>query len=207
MIGLDDVSAFVHSALPPAPARVLEVGAGGGELAAAIRASGYEVVAIDPDPRGPDVRPVPLHEVDEPAASFDAAVAVISMHHVDPLGPSCGRLAELVRPGGAFVLDEFDVEAFDVRAARWWLDHREPDPEHEHEREEPDELVGELRDHLHSVRVLAETLGEWFALETPVRGPYLYRWGMPDGLRDEEARLIADGVLPATGARLIGKRR
>jgi len=42
------VAAFVRGALPPPPARVLEVGAGSGELAAALREAGYDVVAIDP---------------------------------------------------------------------------------------------------------------------------------------------------------------
>ena len=65
---------------------MLEVGAGDGTLAEALAAAGYDVVAIDPasDRR---VRRVALHELDEPP--FDAAVAVISLHHVEPLGESC----------------------------------------------------------------------------------------------------------------------
>jgi 2-polyprenyl-3-methyl-5-hydroxy-6-metoxy-1,4-benzoquinol methylase len=39
---------FVLGALPSPPARVLEVGAGGGELAADLRDAGYDVLAIDP---------------------------------------------------------------------------------------------------------------------------------------------------------------
>src|SRR3712207_9593084 len=41
--------AFVRAVLPPAPARVLEVGCGGGELAAALADGGYTVVALDAD--------------------------------------------------------------------------------------------------------------------------------------------------------------
>ncbi len=41
---------FVSLTLPAAPARVLEVGAGDGKLAQALREAGYEVVAIDPIP-------------------------------------------------------------------------------------------------------------------------------------------------------------
>ena len=37
--------------------------------------------------------------------------------------------------------------------------------------------------------------------------PYLYRWDLPPDLREEEARLIAGGSLPATGARFVGVRR
>ena len=47
-----DPAAFVLSQLPPPPARVLEVGCGAGELALALDAAGYDVVAVDP--RAPD---------------------------------------------------------------------------------------------------------------------------------------------------------
>ena len=200
----DDVSAFVHSALPPTPVRILEIGAGGGELAEELTASGYDVVAIDPEPGAPHVRGVRLHELDARVDDFDAAVAVISLHHVEPLAESCGRLAEVVRSGGALVIDEFDVDAFDVRAARWWLAHRHAAGEEEHT--DPDELVADLRGHLHSLRSLLEALGQSFRFEHPVRGPYLYRWDLPDRLLEEEMRLIAEGSLPATGARVVGTR-
>src|SRR4051795_925100 len=98
------VVAFVRAALPPPPVRVLEVGAGRGELAAALRDAGYDVVAIDPAADGaPGVEPVALVDVVGEDASFDAAVAVVSLHHVEPLTGSCARLAEVVRPGGALV--------------------------------------------------------------------------------------------------------
>lgn len=204
-IDAGDVVEFVRTALPDPPARVLEVGAGDGELAEAITAAGYDVVAIDPASDSPRVRPVALHELEEPPASFDAAVAVVSLHHVEPLGPSFARLAELVRPGGVLVVDEFDVEAFDRRAAEWLVSKRQAagDEEHTH----PPELVAELRSHLHSIDLIRETLGDRFALERVVRVPYLYRWDLPPGLYDEEAGLVAAGSLPATGARFVGSRR
>ena len=117
-----DLRAFVRANLPEPPARVLEVGAGSGSLARALRAAGYDVLAIDPRPDcGEDVRPVALADLDEPAGSFAAAVAIVSLHHVDPLEDSCRRLGELVEPGGTLVIDEFDVGAFDLGAAAWWL--------------------------------------------------------------------------------------
>jgi SAM-dependent methyltransferase len=199
----DGVLAYMSGALPAPPARVLEVGAGAGELAAALAERGYDVVAIDPASEGAPVLPVQLHELDAPPASFDAAVAVVSLHHVEPLAESFRRLAELVRPGGALVVDEFDVERYDERAARWWLEQR-GDGAHEHE---PDAMVGELRAHLHSVELLREQLELWFELEDTVRGAYLHRWDLPPGLLPEEERLIAAGELPATGARIVGTRR
>ena len=92
-----DVRAFVRANLASPPARVLEVGAGEGDLANALRVAGYDVVAIDREPRGDGVRAVALHELDEAAGSFDAAVAVVSLHHVEPLAASCARLAQVLQ--------------------------------------------------------------------------------------------------------------
>ena len=190
----------MRAALPAPPARVLEVGAGDGELAAVLDGAGYDVVAIDPAAETPAVRPVALHELSEPPASFDAAVAVVSLHHVQPLEDSCRRLGELVRPGGALVVDETDVDRLDERAAAWWLGHSGHDTQ-------PAELVAGMREHLHSLARLRAALDPWVVLGEPVRGPYLHRWNLPPGLREPEERLIAAGELPAVGARLVGVRR
>src|SRR5919201_293870 len=94
------------------------------ELAEALTTLGYAVVAIDPEPTGARVHAVALHEFEDQAASFDAAVAVLSLHHVEPLEISCERLAQLLRPGARVVVDEFDVGRFDERAAAWWIAQR-----------------------------------------------------------------------------------
>lgn len=192
--------AAVLSDLVAPPARVLEVGAGRGELAAALRARGYAVRAIDPEGDAPGVEPVALHELRAAPASFDAAVAVLSLHHVEPLRPSLACLAEVVRPGGRLLVDEFDVAAFDERAARWWI-RRSGSPE------SPASLVGELREHLHPLARLRTELARHFTLGPCQRGPYLNRWELPPGLEQEERALIAAGALPATGARFTGRRR
>jgi 2-polyprenyl-3-methyl-5-hydroxy-6-metoxy-1,4-benzoquinol methylase len=140
---------FVRSNLPPAPARVLEVGAGDGELAEALRAAGYHVLAIDPGSTAANVVPLGLLDVAEPPRSFDAAVAVVSLHHVEPLAESCAHLAELVRPGGTLVVDEFDTERFEGPAAEWWSDRHERHPH-------PGETAADLRGHLHSIPTIRE---------------------------------------------------
>jgi SAM-dependent methyltransferase len=201
-----DLLAFVRAALPVPPARVLEVGAGDGELAAELTDAGFDVVAIDPASTSPAIRAVALRELDEPPASFDAAVAVVSLHHVEPLVASCRRLGELVRPGGALVVDELDAERYDERAARWWLAQRRAAGDG-HEHQDEGDMVAGLRDHIHPLRRVRESLEEWFVTGEPVRGPYLHRWSLPPGLRDAEEALIGAGLLPATGARLVGIRR
>ena len=198
------VASFVLGSLPPAPARVLEVGAGEGELAAALAHAGYDVVAIDPASKVDHVIPVPLHELDEPRASFDAAVAVVSLHHVEPLAESCRRLAELVRPGGALVLDEIDVGRLDERAAGWWLEQHGPS---DHGPTTPGEIVSFMRHHLHDLSTMRDAFAEWFELELPTPGPYLYRWELGPEMRGAEESLIATGGLPAVGVRIVGTRK
>jgi len=198
------VEEFVRASLPPPAARVLEIGAGDGELAARLGAAGYEVVAIDPAGEGA-VLPVPLLELEEPHASFDAALAVVSLHHVEPLEPSCRRLAEVVRPGGTLVVDEFDVGLMDEAAAGWLLDRwRETGQERDRD---PADMVAELRAHLHPLGTLRDELGEWFELGPVARASYLYRWYLGEEFREGEEELIAAGSLPELGARFTGTRR
>jgi SAM-dependent methyltransferase len=199
-----DVHAFVRASLPPPPLRVLEVGAGDGALAASLADAGYDVLAIDPA-GGRGVTPLALHQVSEPPASFDAAAAVVSLHHVEPLEESCRRLAELVAPGGLLVVDEFDVERLDETAAGWWIAKgRAAGHERPHE---ASELVALMREHLHPVSGLLRALAPWFDIGEPVRGAYMYRWDLEPGVRAEEEALIATARLPAVGARFVAVRR
>jgi SAM-dependent methyltransferase len=200
-----DLRAFVRANLPDPPARVLEVGAGDGRLGRALRTVGYDVVAIDPRSEIDDVRAVALADLDESAASFAAAVAIVSLHHVDPLDESCRKLGELVEPGGVLIVDEFDIGRFDLSAASWWLDqcHAAGIPQ-SHTAEE---LVAEHRAHLHSLDRIVAALEPQFELGLPVRGAWLHRWKLGDSHSAVEEEAIVRGDLPATGARLVGRRR
>jgi SAM-dependent methyltransferase len=194
-----DVVAYVRAALPAPPARVLEVGAGDGTLAAALRDAGYDVVAIDPA-GSPPVLPVALQDYEAPPRSFDAAVAIVSLHHVTPLGRSLRHLAGLLRRGARLVVDEFDGWAYDEAAAQWWLSHTGEDMT-------PGDMIAGLREHVHPLTAIREALTAWFDVGLPVPGAYLYRWKLDPALRGEEEALIAAGTLPATGARFVAVRR
>ena len=119
-VPVPDAIAYVRAALPPPPARVLEIGAGDGALAAVLRGAGYDVTAIDPK-GGDGVEPVALVDLDAPprtlrrrgrdglAAPRRAArrVAAAALGGHAPRRAAGGRRVRR-RP-----LDE--------RAAAWWL--------------------------------------------------------------------------------------
>jgi len=197
------VLAFARGALPSPPARVLEIGAGDGALAAALREGGLEVTAIDPGAEdGAGVERVPLLEA---GGRYDAALAVVSLHHVEPLAESCAHLADLLPEGAVLAIDELDVARLDERATAWWL-HQRRAAGHEDGHGAAD-LVEAMRGHIHPLDAVRSALAPHFALGEPVRGPYLHRWHLPAGLRETEERLIGAGRLPAYGARLVGVRR
>jgi SAM-dependent methyltransferase len=194
--------AFARGALPPPPARVLEIGAGDGALAAALREGGYAVTAIDPKAEQ-DTGVEPLALIDA-TGRYDAAIAVVSLHHVEPLAESCAHLAELVEPGGVLAIDELDIRRYDERATAWWL-HQRAAAGHDDDHT-PESILDGMRGHIHALDDVLEALKPHFALGEPVRGPYLHRWHLPPGLREAEERLIGEGRLPATGARLVARR-
>lgn len=207
-----DLVAFVRSSLPDPPARVLEIGAGSGELARRLRNAGYEVTAIDPSAQpGSGVQPLPLLEAE---GRFDAAVAVVSLHHVEPLAESLAHLAGLLVPGARLVIDELDVDRCDERALRWWLAQRTAlwlgaphDDAPDADARKPEEIVAEMRAHIHTLETVRATLSTHFDIGESVRGAYLHRWALAPSLREPELEQIAEGRIPAVGARMVAIRR
>ena len=204
----DEVVTFVLGHLPAAPARVLEVGAGEGDLARRMAEAGYDVVAVDPQASTPDVLPIPLDELEEPASSFDSAVAVLSLHHVHRLDESCAHLASLLRPGASLIVDELDLDRFDEQAAAWWLEQQQLlGIAHDHEHElSAEAVVARLREELHPLTRILASLDPYFDLQLTWRGPYLYRWRLGESRLPMEDELIEAGTLQAIGVRLVGTR-
>ena len=200
-----ELMAFVRGALPAPPARVLEIGAGKGEVAQALGDAGYAMTAVDPaaEPGG-IVMPCSLLVT---KGSFDVAVAVVSLHHVDPLEESCAHLATLLPAGAPVVIDELDIDRYDERAMRWWHSQRQAlglgTDEHDHG---PLEILDHMRAHIHPLEAVCAALRPYFEVGQPVRGPYLHRWELRPSLYQAEVDLIAAGLLPAVGARLIATR-
>jgi hypothetical protein len=189
---------YVLSRLPPAPARVLEVGCGrDGGVSPALAAAGYDVLAIDPDaPEGTLFRRTTLESFDDPVP-FDAIVAGRVLHHVKPLGPAVDKLAALAP---LLIVDEFAPERVD-RAARDWYRERYlslPAPSG------PPDLDTWAAAHydLHPSDVLRAQLERRFETRDLRWRPYLYRW-----LGDPEGRELEEKALPPIGFRYTGVAR
>jgi SAM-dependent methyltransferase len=112
---------FVLSQLPSVPARVLEVGCGEGELARAVAAAGYDVVAIDPEaPDGQIFRRTTIEAFADPGP-FDAVVASRSLHHVEELGSVLDKLLRLL--DGPLILNEFAWDRREPMTPEWEEEH------------------------------------------------------------------------------------
>jgi len=117
---------FVLSALTPGATRVLEVGCGGGALAAELGRTGLEVIAIDSDPaqieearaRGVDARVAAWPDFS--GGRFDAILFTRSLHHVDDLAASVAAAFAALAAGGRVIVEDFMAEGCSARSERWF---------------------------------------------------------------------------------------
>ena len=201
-----DVRAFVEAQLPPAPARVLEVGCGRGELARAIAELGYEVIAIDPDaPRGEIFRAIGLEDFADPD-SFDAVVASRSLHHIADLPNALDKIGGLLRSGGRLILYEHAWERLDEATARWYLEQRAAAG-----RGVPHSLESCLAEWeeghagLHRSATMRRELGRHFTERFFAWTPYLHEELGGSATEREEQELIDAGAIQATGFCYVGE--
>jgi SAM-dependent methyltransferase len=205
---------FVTANLPPAPARVLEVGCGEGRLTRALIELGYDAQGIDPRaPDGPVFEQIALEElrVEQP---YDAAVAVVSLHHLHDLPLAVERLADALVPGAALVIDEFDRTGLDPATTAWLWRQRQAlaavglghAPDHATAEEHHAALVGGLAA-IFTWETVREALDARFDERSCERVGYLYRYETHPALQPLEQAMIDAGAVDATGVHYVGVRR
>jgi SAM-dependent methyltransferase len=185
---------------------VLEVGCGEGELAHALDAAGYEVLAIDPDaPEGPIFRRTTIEQLDE-SGPFDAVVAVRSLHHVHPLDQALDKLARLAP---LIVVDEFAPDRIDAPTQDWYEGQYRLLAAAGHDPPAPPSLDEWRVRHadLHPSSTLIEALDERYERRSLDWEPYFYRWLRGPATEALERTLIDAGLIKAVGYRYVGNRR
>jgi SAM-dependent methyltransferase len=218
-----DVADMVLRALPPPPARVLEVGCGEGRLARSMAAAGHRVVAIDPNaPQGQLFQSVSIEEfvASEP---FDAAVATLSLHHIAELDAAVAKIAGLVILGGNFVVVEFAWDRLDEATAAWALDHLAPAREdgwlarrhNEWNAQNGGDHSSGFADYLrrwaasenfHSATAMIDALRRHFHEMRFERWPYLYP-ELEGVTREQEIAEIEEGRIQAMSFSFVGSTR
>lgn len=134
--GPRDVAAFVTGAIRPLGGglRVLEVGCGTGYLSLELARAGHAVTAIDPGADGiaiarktglrsgrhVDLRETTFGRFRAPAASFDAIVFNLSLHHVPGLPSVMRKTRRLLRAGGRIVVHDFAYDRMEGKTMTWF---------------------------------------------------------------------------------------
>jgi SAM-dependent methyltransferase len=207
--------------------RALEVGCGGGHLAARLTQAGHSVLAIDASEdavrqargRGVDARVARFPDFAE-AGPFDAILFTRSLHHIPRIDEVMVRARTLVRAGGALVVDDFAHNRVDGTTAAWafgmmklvfTLISTGADPARNGDWEERDDPLAAWRTKhtdrhaLHSDDVMLEAVSARFTLGPLERVPYFYRYACryldehPNGVAAADAMLWAERALVGQG--------
>lgn len=122
---------FLRLLSPRASDRILDVGAGSGDVGAAVYAeSKCEVHALDPDPRKirsvqknhPELKAC-LSESDSmpfPDGHFDKVYTTLALHHFPDQRRSVGEMARVLKHGGSLVIVDISPHSVSGRLARFF---------------------------------------------------------------------------------------
>jgi SAM-dependent methyltransferase len=189
-----DLLAFFGEWLPAPPARVLDVGCGAGAMTRELAGRGYEVTGVDPQaPDGPEFVRARLEDF-APAAPFDGAVALRSLHHVGDLEQAVESLSGAIGPDARVVVLEWAVERLDDSVWKWLAQHGFEDDGHR------------VPPHVIPLETVMAAMAERFRLLFEERGTFLARERGREDLHAAEEAAIAAGELQALGARLVYER-
>lgn len=209
----------IHMHLPPAPARVLEVGCGpAGGFVPALISHGYDALGIDPE--APDEAHYLRVEFERATLPWppDALVASASLHHVADPAEAVDRIVRALPTGGVVVVVEWAWEALDEQTAEWcfarlgtdgepgWL-HRRRDEWLDSGREWSAYFHAWAAGHgIHPGGDVVELLDARLERRHLTRGPYFFP-NLAGTSEADEQRAIDDGRIRATRIDYVGSRR
>jgi SAM-dependent methyltransferase len=211
---------FVLSCLPPAPARVVEVGCGPlGGFVPMLESAGYQAIGVDPKaPAGSSYRQVEFERYEMPG-QVDAVVACTSLHHVADLGGVLDRFDAALTTGGRVVIVEWARERFDEATARWcfarlpeaepdhgWLRRQQEEWQHSGQPWEDYLRSWSQAEGLHSGQDILAALDTRFDSEPVTYGPYYFA-DLADTSEAAEQAAIDGGLIQANRIRYAGRRR
>lgn len=198
---------------------VLEIGCGTGEVARELSARGHHVVAVDADPdvvvaaiaNGIEARHArwPSFESD---SFFDAVIFTRSLHHIDPLDESIDRAADVLRPAGLLVLEDFAYADMDDEVLREFAARLRS-------LQLDDEFLAGIRDaadprsawhyahshELHRWSRMKKAVELRFGITREETTPYLFRY-VPDAYAQEVFAWEETLGQKMLGRRLVGRR-
>jgi len=223
---------WLATVLPESARKIIEVGCGRGELAAALAKRGILVTAIDSDAeavaaaRARGVQAIVTHFLDFDATPYPAMVFTRSLHHMGALAPIIDRARRLVSGGGVVLLEEFAHERIDAATAAWFYDERERlsfagrihDDEWLPGADPLERWQAHHAEHrVHEGEAMRSAVSKKFRVIGQESVPYLYRWfadrlpadatGVQEAkaLFESERDGIAAGRLKPIGWRIVGK--
>jgi len=211
---------FVRASLPPAPARVVEIGCGPlGGFVPRLESAGYQATGVDPEaPQGSAYRQVEFEHYDLPGP-VEAIVACTSLHHVADLGAALDLVDAALVPGGVAVIVEWARERFDEATARWcfarlpgpgddpgWLHHRQAEWRESGQPWDAYLRSWEEAEGLHAGQAILEELDARFDSRLATYGPFFFP--ELDGISeaDEQAAIDA-GQIRANRIQYHGRRK
>ena len=211
---------FVRASLPPAPARVVEIGCGPlGGFVPMLERAGYQATGVDPQaPPGPSYRQVEFERHDLPGQA-DAVVACTSLHHVANLDTALDLVAAALVPGGVAVIVEWARERFGEATARWCFARLPEAGDHLgglHRRQAEWRGSGQPWDAylrswaqaegLHAGQAILDGLDARFDSRPATYGPYFFPELAGTSEADEQAA-IDGGLIQANRIQYVGRRR
>jgi SAM-dependent methyltransferase len=210
---------LVRAHLPPAPARVMDVGCGRlGGFVPMLRSDGYDAVGIDPHaPNEPHYERIEFERAVIPHR-VDVAIASFALHHVASPAKVLDRIISTLTSDGAVVVVEWAWEKFDESTAAWCFERLGPGGHSSWLYRRREEWLASghdwanymrewaEREGLHAGGVLVRLLDERLDRELLELGPYFF----PDLVETPEAEeqsAIDAGRIRACRIDYVGTRR